>query len=477
MNSSINPIYPELYDHNLNIRVNSNDDKIYTKRMAGKFRRIKWWTASLWLFFFFGPYLRWNEQQAILLDIPARKFHFFSLTIYPQDVWLLSFILLFFAMLLILVTLIAGRVFCGYFCFQTVWTDYYAWIEEKLEGSPLNRQRLDQSPLSAKKLVIKTTKHSLWLLIALLTGISFAAWFTDAFQLWKDYLSFQAHLSAWIVLGLFTLGTYLFAGFMKEQVCCWLCPYSRIQGALSESNTIFPSYDFVRGEPRSNRKSTQAIKNSAPALTENKAGDCIDCDLCVAVCPTGVDIRQGQQIGCITCGLCIDACDHVMQKIERPLGLIRYSTEEGIISGKEKPWYRNPWVSISAMIIVLACSIVIYGIQTLAEFSMSISHNRQPEYVVLSTGKIRNRYQLKLQNKSNRADRYFLSIEGLSSATAPELSQQIFQIQAGQGTMLRFTVDIPRNELHQRINPVVFKLNNSALNQLEFPSVFIGPHP
>jgi len=468
---------PLVLKHEIGLPVYSENNKIYPKRMSGRFRLLKWWTASLWLVFFFGPHLRWNDNQAILLDIPARKFHFFSLTIYPQDLWLLSFVLLFFAMLLILVTLVAGRVFCGYFCFQTVWTDIYTWIEEKIEGPPRMRQQLDQAAWSLRKFSIKLTKHVIWLTVALLTGISFAAWFTDVWQLWADYFRLNAHISAWIVLATFSAATYLFAGFMREQVCCWLCPYARIQGALSERDTIFPTYDFVRGEPRSNRK----VANQTPLSLEKhvsdqslaKTGDCVDCDLCVAVCPTGVDIRDGQQIGCITCGLCIDACDHVMSKINRPSGLIRYTSLASLTSGQTKPWYKLPLVIISAMIIGLSIIFIVAGVNTISEFSISVYHDRQPEYIKLSSGEIRNRYQLKLQNKTNNTASYVLSINGLDMVS--KINQQQFKLPAGQALTHMIYIDVPLQSLPQKVNPISFNLLDDNNSYQQFQTVFIGP--
>ncbi|NOZ38153.1 MAG: 4Fe-4S binding protein, partial [Gammaproteobacteria bacterium] len=211
--------------------------------MPGRFRRLKNMTSLVWLIYFFGPYLRFGDRQAILLDIPNRQFHFYGVTILPQDVWILSLVLLFFAILLAAVTSTIGRAFCGYFCFQTIWTDAFTWIEEKLEGKPAARYKLEQSPWTPHKFRLRVMKYFLWLLISVFTGISFVAWFTDAHQLWLDLFTLQVGSTALIVIALFTGGTFLLAGFMREQVCFWLCPYARIQGVMYDSETILPTYD------------------------------------------------------------------------------------------------------------------------------------------------------------------------------------------------------------------------------------------
>ena len=223
----------DLYEEVSEWHINTGDIKIVAKRLPGGFRTLKWIGMSIWSILFLGPYIRFNGAQAILFDLPQRQFNIFHVTIYPQDIWMLSLTLLFFAILLAAVTSVAGRVFCGYFCFQTVWTDIYTWIEGKIEGdTPQKAMKFDKAPLTVNKISLKVLKHTLWLLIGLFTGISFVAWFTDAFQLWHDIFSFQVSLTAIIIIASFTGGTYLFAGFMREQVCFWLCPYARLQGVM-----------------------------------------------------------------------------------------------------------------------------------------------------------------------------------------------------------------------------------------------------
>lgn len=309
----VRPELEDLYAETAHWHVNTGDETIHAKRMPGRFRTLKWFSMLLWALYFVGPYLQWSGRQAILFDIPNRKFYLFGATIWPQDIWMLALLLILLAMTLFGVTAVASRIWCGYFCFQTVWTDLFTWIESIIEGNPIQRRKLDAAPWTAKKVWLKVSKHTLWLLISILTGVTFVAYFTDAYALWGEYLRLDAPLVAWVVLVMFILGTYILAGFMREQVCFWLCPYARIQGVMIDDDTIMPTYDYHRGEPRGHVRKSDRQQESPP-------GDCIDCKMCVAVCPTGVDIREGLQEGCITCGLCIDACNSIMEKVDKPRG-------------------------------------------------------------------------------------------------------------------------------------------------------------
>jgi len=461
----VSGLYNEL-DH---WQLNTGDKIIHAKRMGGFFRNFKYFAALTWLPFFFGPYLRWDGKQAILLDIPAGQFHIFSLTIFPQDLWMLSLVLLFLAITLFAVTSIAGRVFCGYFCFQTIWTDVYTWIEEKLEGSPTSRHKLDKAPWSISKLRIKTIKHVLWLLVALFTGVTFAAWFTDAYQLWHDYFTLNAHIEAWIVLGLFTGGTYLFAGFMREQVCFWLCPYARIQGVMTDPQTIMPSYDYKRGEPRG-----KIVKNVAGG--GKKLGDCIDCFQCVAVCPTGVDIRKGQQEGCITCGLCLDACDSVMDKVGRSRGLIRYASLDAIEGKPTRTLLRRPRVLIYLGILSVVFAGIVYGLTHLGVLKLRVIHSRQPLFVQLSDGDIQNRYDIKVQNKTSNDMQVKITASGmpghkLVGAEAPLLTR------SNGITTTAVYVRVPRDMIVQDTTPLEFRIESldHGENSASYQSVFVGP--
>ncbi len=462
--SNIDDIYQETSAWHVNI----GGVKIVAKRLAGRFRQLKWFGMSVWLIFFLGPYLRWNGDQAILFDLPHRQFNIFATTIYPQDIWMLALILLFFAILLAAVTSIAGRVFCGYFCFQTIWTDIYTLIEGKLEGdTPQKVMKFNNAPWSSNKIIRKAIKHGLWLSIAILTGISFVAWFTDAFDLWRDLAHLQIHLVATVVIFSFTAGTYLFAGFMREQVCFWLCPYARLQGVMYDQDTILPAYDAERGEPRGKLKKNQ----------QQDTGSCIDCHLCVAVCPTGIDIRHGQQEGCITCGLCIDACDKIMDKVNRPRGLIRYTSYKDLHHNPDViPLYKRLRILLYGMILLVSIVGIVYGLVNLSPTEFNIIHERQPLFVRLSDGSIQNKYVIKLLNKTKETMQIRFTINGIEGATLYGLEENI-EIAPGKVASAYAWVRVSEKDLPSDIAPIVFigDVLSDADISLKYKSMFVGP--
>jgi len=456
-----------LYDESHHWQVNTGGETIHAKRMPGRFRRLKWLTASVWLIFFLGPYLRWEGRQAVLFDIPERQFHLFGLTILPQDVWMLALVLLFFAMLLAAVTSIAGRVFCGYFCFQTVWTDLFTWIEARLEGPPQRRRQLDRAPWDLHKLRVRGTKHLLWILIGLLTGITFTLWFGDAFAMWRGYLTLNASPIAWATVAVFTLFTYGFAGFMREQVCFWLCPYARIQGVMYDRETTLPTYDFRRGEPRGKLKKGAAAEGQ---------GDCIDCNQCVAVCPTGIDIRNGQQEGCITCALCIDACDAVMEKVHKPRGLIRYASLDEIEGKPTLKLHQRPRVLVYFTIVSVALAGILYGLTHLGTLEMKVIHERQPLFVRLSDGSLQNRYDIKLLNKHDQPLAIRLSVEGPEGLTLHGIDNPLTTRPGGVTTYTAF-LRLPDAALSGSRSSVRFRAEVVGEERLfaTYESMFFGP--
>ena len=460
--TNVEALYAEAHWH-----VNTGEQVIHAKRMPGKFRNIKWMSSTVWLIFFLGPYLHWDGRQAVLLDIPARKFFIFNITIMPQDVWLLAMVLLFFAILLAAVTSVAGRVFCGYFCFQTIWTDIFTLIEEKLEGNPAKRRKLESAPWDLYKIRVRVIKHSLWIIIGLLTGISFVAWFTDSYQLWVNLFNLNVSVTIWVVLIMFTLGTYILAGFMREQTCFWLCPYARIQGVMYDTETILPTYDFARGEPRGKLKKGQ--------LNEGN-GDCIACNQCLAVCPTGIDIRDGQQEGCITCGLCLDACDAVMDKIGRPRGLIRYASMDEINGKPQLPLYKRPRVLVYLSIMSLAVIGLLYGLFNLGLLELKVIHERQPLFVLQSDGSIQNKYDLKILNKTDQNMKVQVTVDGPKGMILQELENAL-DIPAGKLTSHIMFIRIPRANLQQDRTPVTIRLQaqNMEKASAEYVSMFYGP--
>ena len=460
---AIDEPYADIGQWNLNI----GEKKLYPKSLPGRWRTLKWCASSVWLIFFLGPYLRWGERQAVLFDLPNRQFHLFGITVLPQDLWILAMILLFFAILLAVATALAGRVWCGFFCFQTVWTDVFVWIEERLEGAPRRRQRLDDGPWTLNKLQTKAIKHSLWLLIALLTGISFVAWFMDAHELWQRLLTMSLPVEAVVTIALFVAGTYGLAGFLREQTCLWLCPYARIQGVMVDQHTLLPAYDVKRGEPRGRRQQQSDSQVS---------GDCIDCNLCVAVCPTGVDIRDGQQEGCITCALCIDACDSVMEKIGRRKGLIRYDSLLGLRDGTREAWYRRPrvWVYLSIMLVAVVAGGL--GLSTLDALELKVIQHRQPLYVKQSDGSIQNRYQLKILNKTAQPLAATLDVAGPEGMVLVGAEEPV-NVRPSGVTAHTLFVRLPRDAAHAGSRSLVFEVEALGSQALRATArgAFVGP--
>ncbi len=457
----------DIYEDAADWHVNLGDEKIHPKSASGKWRSVKWLTESLWLAIFVGPYLRWGERQAILFDIPDRQFHIFGITILPQDVWMLSLTLLFFALLLAAVTSIAGRVYCGFFCFQTAWTDVFIWVEERIEGMPAKRRKLDSGRWNGDKIRKKASKWGIWLLISLLTGISFVAWFTDAFQLWNDLFTGNAGATSVFVIALFTAGTLLLAGKMREQTCFWLCPYARIQGVMYDKETLLPTYDIQRGEPRGRLKKGRQIEGN---------GDCIECNQCVAVCPTGIDIRQGQQEGCITCALCIDVCDNVMHRISKPKGLIRYTSLDEIEGNPSILMIKRPRVLIYLTIITLALGGIIYGLTHMGAIELKVLHERSPLFVQLSNGSIQNKYDLKILNKTDKDVYAMASARGLDNMTIKGMEEPLLTKKGHTSSFIVF-VNAPPASLTDERMPLIFEVvNTDNPEQLsEYESMFFSP--
>jgi cytochrome c oxidase accessory protein FixG len=450
--------------------VNLGERTIHAKRIAGRFRTAKdLMQLALWLPFFLLPYLRWNGRQAILFDVDHSQFHLFGLTLFPDDIWVLAPVLLLAAAVLFAVTTAVSRVWCGYLCFQTAWTDWFAWIEDRIEGTRSARRKFDEAPWSAGKLARRALKHGLWMGLALLTGISFSIWFVDAFAYWDRLLRLDLPKVGWSVLLAFFFGTYLLAGFMREQACNWLCPYARLQGVMTDADTLMPTYDRQRGEPRG--------KLQRIAVKVVAQGACIDCVQCVQVCPTGVDIRQGHQLGCITCGLCIDACDDVMDRIGQPRGLIRYASAAQIEGRPGTPWFRRPQLLAYLFIIAASAAGIAYGLTHVTPLTASIRPERQPLFVQLSDGAIRNGYELKVTNKTREDMLVDVAVEstierlGIVGAEAP------LPVPAGRSASLTVFLRAPRAALHDAATPVRFVIRDRVDRavSVERATVFHGP--
>jgi cytochrome c oxidase accessory protein FixG len=345
----------------------------------------------------------------------------------------------------------------------------FTWIEEKIEGNPNKRHRLDAAPWSVEKIRLKITKHLIWLAISVFTGISFTIWFEDAFVYWHDLLSLKLSLLEWVTLVTFTLGTYVLAGFMREQTCLWLCPYARIQAVMADSQTILPAYDVKRGEPRG--KLRQAGK------VVQQQGDCIDCFQCVQVCPTGVDIRDGQQLGCITCGLCLDACDSVMDKIGRPRGLIRYASLDELEGKPVHKLYQHPRTWVYVIILLMALGGIIYGLTHLGALTLRVAPERQPLYVSMSDGSIQNKYTFKVLNKTDKDLSVIVKTEGgikgqvLIGSETPKL------VTHGKATSFTVFVKAPAENIHKEVTRIEFRVENSEDPAMaaEYTTMFNAP--
>ena len=390
---------------------------IYPRRVWGKYRKLKWAAMVLLLaIYYLAPWLRWDRgalspDQAILIDMPARRAYFFFIEIWPQEVYYLVGILVLAAVGLFFVTSLLGRVWCGYACPQTVWTDLFVWVERIVQGDRNARMKLDQQRWGLEKLCKKGLTHALWLLIGLLTGGAWVFYFNDAPTLADQILHGDVPWSVggWILA--LTFSTYLMAGFAREQVCTYMCPYARFQSAMFDRDTLIISYDEARGEPRG--------KHKAGTSWEGR-GHCIDCDSCVIVCPVGIDIRHGLQMECIACGLCVDACNNVMDKVGLPRGLIRYDTENNSAARIQGAAIRShilrPRTFYYTAIMAVVGGIMLYSLLTRSPVSLTVVHDRNPLFVMLSDGSIRNGYKLSILNKTHQDRAYRLGFEGVEDA-------------------------------------------------------------
>jgi cytochrome c oxidase accessory protein FixG len=422
-------------------------EKIYTRRIEGFFQRLRLYTGwPLLIGYFLLPWLNVNGRQAIWFNLPERKFHIFTLTFWPQDFPLLAFLLIIAAFGLFAVTVIAGRVWCGYTCPQTVWTSIFMWIEQKTEGSRNQRIKLDKAPWSVEKVLRKVGKHGGWLLVAFATGLTFVGYFSPIRELLPDIatLSTGKWQALWTLF--FTLATYINAGWMREQVCTYMCPYARFQSVMFDRDTLIVSYDPARGEPRGSRK-----RSADPAALG--LGDCIDCDLCVQVCPTGIDIREGLQYQCIGCALCIDACNSVMDKMNYERGLIRYTSENALEGGRTH-WARPRVIGYIA-VLTLMLGVFAWNVATRLPLEMTVIRDRNNLYVERIDGDIENIYRIQLVNMDDEPHAFTLTVSGIDNAEIIGAGEQA--LEAGEVRSITLRVRAPRESLSAPGTDIAFE--------------------
>lgn len=399
------------------IQLFEKQKRIYPKRVWGRYRKVKWLVMIVTLgIYYLAPWLRWDRgpnlpDQAILIDIPHSRAYFFFIEIWPQEVYYITGILILAAVALFFVTSLFGRVWCGYTCPQTVWTDLFVWVERIFQGDRATRMRRDKAKMNFDKLWRKLFTHVTWILIGLCTGGAWVFYFNDAPTLMEHIVSFDIPWSVggWIVA--LTGSTYLMAGFAREQVCTYMCPYSRFQSAMFDKDSLVISYDEERGEPRGKHKTGESWEGR---------GHCVDCTACVQVCPMGIDIRDGLQMECIACGLCVDACNNIMEKLDLPPGLVRYDTErnrENRKKGKhEKISLLRPRTIYYATILAIVGGVILYGLINRSPLELHVLHDRNPLFVKLSDGSIRNGYDVKILNKTHDDKKFLLKVAGIEGA-------------------------------------------------------------
>ncbi len=459
---------------------------VYPKAIGGTFRRLKWAAlVALLAIYWLLPWVRWDRgpgvpDQAVMIDMAGRRGYWFGIEIWPQEVYFLTGILILAAFGLFLATALLGRLWCGFACPQTVWTDLFMWVERRIEGDRSARIRLDKAPWTAGKIRKKLTKHAAWVFIALATGGAWILYFGNAPDVLVNVLTGQASLTAYFFIGLFTTTTYLLAGVAREQVCTYMCPWPRIQGALFDQDTLAVTYERWRGEPRGPLRKGQSF---------DERGDCIDCKQCVAVCPTGVDIRDGLQLECIGCGLCIDACNQVMDRIGRPRNLITYDSARNTEAREKGETPRIRPIRARTLIYVVALVVVgalmTWGLVTRSDTNLTIQRDRSALFVTLADGSVRNTYTVKIHNKTFDPQLYTLDVAGLPAAAeawivgrSPEpLGRMLLAAEADAVAEYTLLIAVPRDDLANASLDLEFAVTSEFGETVTHASVFRGPEP
>lgn len=455
--------------------------KVYPQRISGTFRRIKWLTLAVLLGgYYVAPWIRWDRgpnspDQAILADMAGRRLYFFDIEIWPQEIYYLTGLLVLGAIGLFMATAIAGRVWCGFTCPQTVWTDLFLLVERYIEGDRNKRMKMDQGPWTLEKLTRKVVKHFVWILIALATGGAWVFYFTDAPTALVDIFTANASMALYGFVALFAGTTYLLAGMAREQVCTYMCPWPRFQGAMLDEDSLVVTYEAWRGEPRGKAKDDSTL------------GDCVDCNLCVNVCPTGVDIRKGAQFDCIGCALCVDACNSIMAKLGRPGELITYDSVSNQMAREAGKPTRKRIIrprTIGYMVLLsLVGGLMVYGLTNRATVEINVQRDRAPLFVTLSDGSIRNGYTFKILNMINEPRTYNIRVKDLDDArmtvigvAETPVEEVTVQVHPDQVGTFRIFVRAPRESLEDQFNELEFDITVLETGEeIEYDATFAGP--
>jgi cytochrome c oxidase accessory protein FixG len=446
--------------------------KIYPREVKGRFARWRWVFVWLTQLVFYGlPWLEWGSRQAVLFDLGARRFYIFGIVLYPQDFIYLTAVLVISALSLFLFTAVAGRLWCGFSCPQTVYTEIFLWIERQVEGSRVARMRLDAAPMSLEKAGRKALKHLLWIALAFWTGFTFVGYFSSVRELGADLLGLQ--LSSWEAFWVFFYGfaTYGNAGFLREQVCKYMCPYARFQSAMFDADTLIVSYDAGRGEPRGSR----SRKADPKALS---LGSCVDCSLCVQVCPTGIDIRNGLQYECIGCAACVDVCDGVMDKMNYARGLIRFTTQHAI----DKSWSTSdiwghvlrPRVLVYGAVLATLCIVVLISLVSRTPLKVDVVRDRAALSRIAAGGKLENVYRLQVMNATEQPQRYRIAAEGLPGL---EVASDVdVQVGPAEARWVAVRLQIPYGSATPGSHPIRFNIGAAGGDaHVSEKSVFLVP--
>ncbi|MFM7026407.1 MAG: cytochrome c oxidase accessory protein CcoG [Limnohabitans sp.] len=450
--------------------------KIYPRSVQGLFAYWRWMLVFFTQIIFYGlPWLEWGQRQAVLFDLGSRRFYIFGFVLYPQDFIYLTAILVISAFSLFLFTAVAGRLWCGYACPQTVYSEIFLWVERRIEGDRTARMRLDAADMSLEKVFKKWYKHFVWVAIAMWTGFTFVGYFTPIRDLGMEF--FTGNMTSWEVFWVFfyAFATYGNAGFMREQVCKYMCPYARFQSAMFDKDTLIVTYDEARGEPRGARS-----KKADPKALG--LGSCVDCSLCVQVCPTGIDIRKGLQYECIGCGACADVCDTVMEKVGYPKGLIKYSTQNAMAGGwsREQTWRRvfRPRVLLYTGILLAVILALLASLALRKPFKVDVVRDRAALARIVSGGQIENVYRLQIMNAAERPLRFKIEARGLPGLRI--VTEDDVEVPATEARWISVRMQLPYDAAQPGSHPIHFHIQSYAegkqlQGELEEKSVFLVP--